>query len=283
MCLICSGGHKNLSPVIKELNCSGCPTLERIPVLKNITQLICSGCPKLRQIQPGSKFKLLECANCPKLKKIPASNTTYMITCNGCSDLEEIGLQPLLVGLVCSNCPKLKEIPYSGYLEELDCNGCSSITSIQAVYDTDYVSCENCLNLRSISAVNGSKCLIRCYNCPLIESHPFPDGIAFISKCYSLKGSIDWAPNFLDRVLFLQKWLKKIVFLIRLEKLVQSSTFLGIYYAPGNNGYTIAFREYHKKSEELKLVKHTLHSPVDCQNPPPESLHFQETGTTTGN
>ena len=86
MCIICTGEYKGETAI----NCSDCPSLKEIPVIKGVRELLCRNCPSLTKISVIEGLQELECYNCPFLTKIPV--------------IQE------LQGLYVSNCPLLVTI-----------------------------------------------------------------------------------------------------------------------------------------------------------------------------
>ena len=97
---------------IEILNCSSCPLLKEIPLIKGLRTLDCFHCPLLKEIPQIKGLQVLDCYNCPLLKEIPQIEGLQYLDCSNC---------PLLINIPQQTIEGLHTFNYSG-CKWLECN-----------------------------------------------------------------------------------------------------------------------------------------------------------------
>lgn len=166
MCKICSN-EVNENSVIQTLDCSNCPDLIEIPMIKNLRELKCRFCPNLTKIPRIPSLEFMDCSYCEKLKTIESLNLIEL-HCAGCHGIIKINDFKKLITLDCTFCQNLAEIRGNDNLRNLTCVesmgireleipglqtlDCSStcVTKISS-YDPKKINCSYCPYLNEIS------------------------------------------------------------------------------------------------------------------------------------
>ena len=140
MCRICQG---KISLDEYTLDCSYCPHVTEIPVLKKLTILYCIGCTSLTKICNSPKLEKINCSHCPLLTDIPVINSLKMLSCEFCPLIKIIPSFPDLLTIMCNGCENLTEISDNPNLLSLDCSGCNLLIKIPN-HIVEFLYCTNC-------------------------------------------------------------------------------------------------------------------------------------------
>lgn len=240
MCKIC----KNQIHEIKKLDCNGCPSLTQIPLIQGLKELWCSGCKNLTKVQITQEVDVVICYKCPKLNEISViesnSNTKgsakfvfwachelvtinvhtiqelHFISCHGLINIQVT----MLKKLVCQDCRNLKKIPFIEDLQSLRIEKCNNLIDIP--YD---------INCSDKNVIQDTECFIDIVECKWLDT-----------------GSDEFGDN-LRKLIFLQKWVKKMILRKRLIKLIPK--IIPLYYAPEHKGGYFHKKEMHRFIDSL--------------------------------
>lgn len=138
-------------------------------------------------------------------------------------------------------------------LTEIDCSGCTTVTSIPYIKHLRILKCSWCTSLTSISMLN-KLYLLNCSWCTSLTSIPILNNLyglpplLFHTGCRWLPNNLEFKNN-LRRLIVIQKFVKKILPLKRLNIWLNSSVFNEWYYSPGNPGYKRAIARINKRTK----------------------------------
>lgn len=177
--------------MIKSLNCSGCPNIERIPKAHKILLLDCSDCQNLESISNVHRLIELICSSCPKLTYIHKMKGLVTLNCSYCTTLKTIPIIEGLVNLICVGCTNLKEIPNIKGLSFLNSSDCEKLEYIPPIEGLKGLVCEgspsvkisfseslkeicvsNVNDLTNIPTIKGLR-ILNCIRCPNLTNIPY--------------------------------------------------------------------------------------------------------------
>ncbi len=208
------------NPELLKLSCYICPLLLSIPLCKDsrLEKLYCYDCPLLVfkteiLIERIERLQKLYCSDCPLIIEIPKFTGLKHLDCRNCLSLRVIPMLINLEVLFCSHCPLIKEIPLFRRLKKLDCSNCRSLTNLPSRY-WSFVRTEK-LQYEKMD-------LFDCSECKWLNIQ---------NKEYQ---------NNIKKLIFLQKWIRRILLSKKIITLIPC--IIPLYYHPdAKGGY------YHKK------------------------------------
>ena len=158
---------------------------------------------------------ILDCSGCIKLKEIPVIPGLKVLNCSRCPNLVKISIIPKLNRLNCSRCMKLKDVPVIPNIWLLDCSYCPSITEIPLIPGLKYIFVIGCKSLTKIPIIYG-----------IMMSH----------GCHWLDyDNNDFKKN-VEKLIKIQRYIKKYHKLRILKKWINSENFNDWYYNPEGIG-----------------------------------------------
>lgn len=230
---------------LKRLFCSGCPSLSEIGASPKLVYLDCSACIRLPRLPAFSNLQILVCFCCHKLEEIPSMSTLTALDCRDCTGLKNIEPMPQLKSLRCSGCISLELLPETPQLDHLSCFKCSLLLKIPAMTSLTYLDCRDCPWLSEVvrPPLDQSDGYI---SIQMENDQEKPGSPMYIAQgCPCLPNTPDYDHQRLQKIILLQRWWKKQLFLARLFHLINSSFFNDLYYTPPRcgKGYALSLQK----------------------------------------
>ena len=174
------------------------------------------------------------------------------LNCGYCTSITTI---PNIIGLrelFCRHCTSLTTIPNIVGLQILDCSWCTSLTTIPNIVGLQKLVCWGCTSLTTIPNIIGLQKLY-CWGCTILTAIPAIIGLQILSGngCKWIKPQNPNYDSNIKKLVKIQSFFRKWLWLKRLSRYLESSTFLDWYYSIEGPGGKNAIR----RLEEKQLTK----------------------------
>lgn len=224
---------------LKKLCVERCYDKLIIPNIDNLETLILISCRDVF-MSYISCLKHLSLYDCDNIKHIYYFNELISLNILNCPRIKRIPLLPKLETLELNSCQAISNIPDMSYMKSLTCINCHHISNITGLISLENLEIHNCKLIKRISNFKNIESI---YVSSLHMLTELPDVCIDhlkIIDCKWIRGDSEYENN-INRLIKLQKWFKKCIFIKRFINIIPK--LIPLFYHPDAHGGYIHKRD----------------------------------------